>query len=282
MSDKETVEPEVAPEAELPSLPKRPQSAFEKLKGELTQAFPDLDEKLIITVLILSKGHLDQCFNALLYYNDPANLNDEEIQLLATDLQPEPDTQLIEDENMAKKLAKKYSRRERYNNYLLEENREDNSDSFEKFMENDLPQLRQQLNKNLEETSTKISNWFGNLNKKFNDNGNQPLFSAIGNGQQQGQNPPRQPPRPSQQLSRYDYDSEPIADQTAGISLNDNTNEDIYGTPKLKKSFEEDKSKKISVVKPEPIEADMKKETASEKVDKPNDDDFLVDDSEEE
>lgn len=318
--------PEVTPlpikkdkeEEELPSLPKRPVSPFTKLKGELTEAFPNLEDKLITAIMILSQGQLDQSFNALLYYNDPSTLSEEEVKSLFRPKLPSRNSatsQLQQDEAMAKKLAKKYSKQERYNRYLLDNDKEDNGDSFESFLENDLPQLKQQLNKNLEETSTKISNWFGNLNKKFNEGGNnqgQALFSAIGGGAGAGGNSlsiKKQNSRPStssssnvptSSRSRYDYDSESIVNQTDGITLNDNTNEDIYGTPKAKKnSFEttgsgkeepiklakpDDVDKKtINAIKPEPILLEDKSnlKTGEDDLKKANDDDFLVDDSDE-
>ncbi len=118
------------------------------------------------------------------------------------------DPQIDEDERLARRLAKQYAQetrqerpeREQYSD-LYGNQRTDrhhtNNQEESSFLEHDLPQLKEQFQKGVQETSTKINNWMTSLRKKFEDDDDTQLYHEQSNqGSQQHQRPKSsQPPK---------------------------------------------------------------------------------------
>lgn len=88
-----------------PSLPKRPVSPFTKSITELREAFPGDNVAISRAVLVAAGGNLEQAFNGMLA------LTDETIR--PTEHEPvrsKRDAQIEEDEQLARRLAHKYTR----------------------------------------------------------------------------------------------------------------------------------------------------------------------------
>lgn len=89
-----------------PSLPKRPSSPFTKAMNELREAFPGDNAAISRAVLVAAGGNLEQAFNGMLA------LTDETIRpVQPPSTRSKRNTQIEEDEQLARHLAKKYDRR---------------------------------------------------------------------------------------------------------------------------------------------------------------------------
>ncbi|KTB18614.1 Ubiquitin-binding protein CUE5 [Nakaseomyces glabratus] len=150
---------------------------------QLKEAFPNIEEQYVKAVIIASQGALDPAFNALLFLSDPESGKD--IELPREPVQQNPSlpprrkqTQLEQDEMLARQLDKEYNRKrrgerrhhnereasrnyERYNNDDLEE------DSWSQFVEKDLPEITARAKGSLQETATKVGTWFNGVKKNF-------------------------------------------------------------------------------------------------------------------
>lgn len=211
-------------DADVPALPTRKASEPKEnpILKQLTEAFPNIEEKYVKAIIIASKGMLDPAFNALLYLSDPES--NSEIQLPSKPPTPLPQvqnrknlSQLEQDELLAKQLNDRYnksqnrqrrkgsthSRRGKSNiNYNEEpilfdanerqlhaerlserrrrlqetgefnpETYNDDDDSWAQFVERDIPDITAKANKSIQETASKVSNWF-NRNFMTNESSN--------------------------------------------------------------------------------------------------------------
>ncbi|KAH3671388.1 hypothetical protein WICMUC_004685 [Wickerhamomyces mucosus] len=250
-----------------PPKPKRPLTPRQEAFKILSEAFPTFDEKLINTVLIASGFKLEPSFNALLFYTDPSSFNIEEIPVEepSSHVQQESNNEnlLKQDELLAKQLDEEFKRKERRRAQRQRQQQEDypqqqrssnnpnyldddeDEDVFTNFVQKDLPELKEQFNKNLQETRTKFSNWFNNLNRPQQNQQHQYGDNSY--------NQNRFNPNQKSNLSSFDNDPEELdLSKFHGIKLNDDTTHntnindekpklpnrsraeslDLYGTPK--------------------------------------------------
>ncbi|KAG0683384.1 Ubiquitin-binding protein CUE5 [Kluyveromyces marxianus] len=207
--EKEEEEEEEAAPPPLPSR-KSTSPEIEKPKEnpmlkELKEAFPGVEEKYVKAVLIASQGQLDPAFNALLFLSDPGFEKEASLPTrpVHAPVQAHPETprqlsQLEQDELLARQLDEKYNKhgrssgeraarerriRRRQRDYErrygqgaqapegTEDYDEDSDDMFSTFVEKDLPQIRENLNRNIQETGKKISTWFSGIKKNLTEEG---------------------------------------------------------------------------------------------------------------
>lgn len=181
------------PEAEsenAPPPPKRPLSPLAQLKSDLKEAFPQIEDKYIQTVIIASQGHAEPAFSALLYLLDPSISPEELIAQQQSSRQPE----VSDDAVVARKLQKEYEREERRRQATMgvphrsarrPGRHEELSDSGDEF-----DQIKETFTQGFEEAKTTINGWVSGLSKKFNNEnaggakpqkqGSPKLFGALG------------------------------------------------------------------------------------------------------
>lgn len=145
---------------------------------QLREAFPKVEERLLKAVIIASQGSLAPAFNALLYISDPSFENEASVPMkpIISHVKPEL-SQLQQDELLARKLDNQFnnnrSNRQRinkqgYNRQKVSNHHDtDDEDFFSQLIDKELPQLRENLNRNVQETSKKIGTWFNNVKKNF-------------------------------------------------------------------------------------------------------------------
>ena len=171
---------------------------------QLKEAFPGIEEKYIIMVIIASQGNVDSAFNALLYLSDPESSKDIELpsrpvhddNRSGTTASKRQQLQYQQDEMLARKLNEEYnnrhgSRQRRYPHRHHDENDsgtfrrrpsqgqyrrgsvgtgadyDSDEDGWTQFVERDLPQMTAKANKSIHETASKVSNWFSNVTRNF-------------------------------------------------------------------------------------------------------------------
>ncbi|SJM82832.1 related to Ubiquitin-binding protein CUE5 [Zygosaccharomyces bailii] len=187
------------------AFPKKKENPILK---QLTEAFPNVEEKYVKAVIIASQGVVDPAFHALLFLSDPASGSD--IELPTEPVQPpqqqqlpgEPlqrrQSQLEQDELLARQLDRKYNRRggsnkgssvedweregriqrlrERQRRMQTPMNQEEyrntygedpDDDMWGQFMDRDLPELRERANKSIQDTATKLNGWLSGIKKNF-------------------------------------------------------------------------------------------------------------------
>ncbi|CDO94957.1 unnamed protein product [Kluyveromyces dobzhanskii CBS 2104] len=192
---RKSVSPEVEADKENPMM------------KQLKEAFPSIDERYVKAVLIASQGKLDPAFNALLFLSDPNFEKEAPLPTRPVEHSTHGErrqlTQLEQDELLARQLDKKFNKhghssgertareqrirqREReyerqygstaprrrrdsdgYDNFNDDADEED--DVFSTFVDKDLPQIRDNLNRNIQETGKKISSWFSGITKNLVD-----------------------------------------------------------------------------------------------------------------
>lgn len=247
-----------------PAKPQRPASPRSQAKKTLKEAFPSIEEKYITMALIASQGVLDPAFNALLYLSDPSS----EIEIPNPVTRHTSQNQVESDEALARRLAKEYSRSSRRSerrsearsqprsgNYRAPPNEaSDEEDMFERFMEKDLPEIKDQFNKNVEDAKTKISGWLGGFTQKYNEDGSsmqsQPLFSAFGQGGAGGERASMESDKKS------NFQRSDLNEQVSGITISNNDEEQDVAPPKPARRTENRSWEPLSSVPPQPVAND--------------------------
>lgn len=166
---------------DVPPRPERPLSPLSRVKKDLQDAFPNIEEKYVQAVLIASQGQADPAFSALLYLLDPTYVPD----ITAPVPPPVPPKQeLTDDELLARKLQKEFERedrkrRSRQRRQTQPERGDESPDEIE--------QLKESFSQGFEEAKTTINGWVLGLSKKFSQEpqGQNPkqspkLFGALG------------------------------------------------------------------------------------------------------
>lgn len=254
-----------------PPRPQRPLSPRSQARKTLNEAFPSIEDKYITMALIASQGVLDPAFNALLYLSDPSS----EIDIPIPTVQRASQTQLESDEALARRLAKEYSKSSRKSqgtssgergegrsyprsgNYRAPPtNESEEEDMFERFMEKDLPEIKDQFNRNVEDAKTKISGWLGGFSQKNTEDGSstqsQPLFSAFGQGGAGGAGGERASME-SEKPSKFQRDD--LNEQVSGIIISNNDEEDV-APPKPARRAEHRSWEPLDSVPPQPVAND--------------------------
>lgn len=186
-------EPEQEDEAP-PAKPPRPLSPHVQNENTLIEAFPSIDSKVIKAVLVASGGNVEPAFNALLSMSDP----DFKAEEAAPPPQPprpaKAQTQLEADELYARQLAEHYqtasARQPNQYNQRSSSNRrpnqqraayDDEEEPERNFFDDDLPVIRQNIQKGFMETQKKVNSWISDFKKKIDGEDEEDLYSGPPN-----------------------------------------------------------------------------------------------------
>lgn len=238
--------PSVSANDDLPPIPppkpKRPLSPFAQACSTLKEAFPDADDNVVRAVLVAASGKVEPAFNGLLALSDPSIQPD---MSAATAAPASHDgaargsrSQIDEDEALARKLAQQFegagsgrssfnsSRRVRSSGYSGRYDETRPAEPERSFFDDDLPELKENLQRGFNETKTKVSSWVSSMRKKVEGEDGQLGFFGAGSrntrdssdlGPGHGYERARRGPS-----GYYDRDpAEMTADDFQGISLKD-------------------------------------------------------------
>jgi hypothetical protein len=225
-----------------PPKPARPLTPRQEAVKALKEAFPTVEDKYITSHLIASSFNLEKAFNALLYLSDPDSVNLDEL----TADEPAPPSlpqrkelsQLEQDELLAKQLDEEYrnkaqrrvqrqqdARRRRVEGAPLDE--DEDEDVFTNFVEKDLPQIKEQFSKNIEETKNKFNTWVSGWKKQYNNTqqelNNRQIKKQVRDEFEQD---PEELDLQKFHGIKLSDDSEPSTGRRRALST------DLYGTPK--------------------------------------------------
>lgn len=192
----ETGKAEADPAGEdAPAPPPRPVSPLTQIKQDLKDAFPNVEERLITTVLIASQGNADPAFNALLYFSDPtveAEIPEPAPPAAVNKRLPSvPKNTLTDDELLARKLQHEFELedkrrrahhedRERRRRRRQQSQTQEEDDSVDEF-----GQIKESFTQGLEEARTTLNGWVSGFAKKFQE----PTDNATKSNESQQQNP---------------------------------------------------------------------------------------------
>ncbi|CAG5162082.1 uncharacterized protein ALTATR162_LOCUS6156 [Alternaria atra] len=229
-----------------PQKPPRPVDPQVQAQNTLIEAFPDVDPNIVKAVLVASGGKVEPAFNALLSMSDP-NFKAEEAPPPQPP-RPQPRSQLEQDEIYARQLAQHYQSQggpEGQGGYASrgqgQRQRPGEPDREHSFFDDDLPEIRKNIEQGFKETQKTVTNWISNFTKKL-DGGEMEEYDRYGNVQYTGRQPPPQQrqnfgPSQSEQMygirksaeqrrsadhNRYDADNRVIGDDFAKLALRDN------------------------------------------------------------
>ncbi|EXJ86363.1 hypothetical protein A1O3_03314 [Capronia epimyces CBS 606.96] len=246
-----------------PPKPPRPMSPREQAETTLREAFPTIDSSVVRAVLTASGGNVEPAFNALLGMTDPDSQREPEPPAKpprpTQQYQPPRSTaklsQVEADELYARQLAEHYSgasqpgqpRRGsggRFNEDLPGSragrpgaNPNPDDVPWRSFIDDDLPEIRDNIRKGFMETQSTVNKWISVFKKKLDGDDeesdlNQQPAQGYGTGRGRGyysSAQSQQPPgrrstdmRRSADLQRYDADMQPIGDDFSKLELRDN------------------------------------------------------------
>lgn len=234
-----------------PPKPPRPVDAQAQAQNTLIEAFPDIDNNVIKAVLVASGGRVEPAFNALLSMSDPS-FQAEEVPPPQPP-RPQPRSQLEQDELYARQLAEHYQAQaahgahggqgpRRHGDDPRRQQRPGEPEREHSFFDDDLPEIRKNIEQGFKETQKTVTNWITNFTKKLDgepddyDQYGNPVLPARPSGQpsQQRQNfGPSQSDqlhgirksseaRRSADHNRYDADNRVLGDDFAQLELRDN------------------------------------------------------------
>ncbi|KAL6245248.1 ubiquitin-binding protein cue5 [Rhinocladiella similis] len=227
-----------------PAKPPRPLSPREQAEITLKEAFPSIDANVVRAVLSASGGNVEPAFNALLGMSDPDSQREPEPPARPPRpiVQPPSSThmsQMEADELYARQLAEHYEGADRqqggrrgsggrFNEHLPgsrvgRPGASPNSDDvpWRSFIDDDLPEIRDNIKKGFIETQTTVNKWLTAFKKKLDGEDDDATFAG------QSEQPPPMPPRRSgdmrrsADLQRYDADMQPIGDDFSKLELRD-------------------------------------------------------------
>lgn len=224
-----------------PPKPPRPTTEQQKNEAILKEAFPGIDATVIKAVLIASGGRIDPAFNALLAMSDPDAVQPEDVDEVPPPQPPRPQntqSQLEADEAYARRLAEHYESaayeaRTSNDGRSLPGSRvagrpggrggqtglNPNELSERSFIDDDLPEIQEQLKKGFQETQVKVNGWFKDLKKKFDEQFDEGEGSSSHQGAQRYGSGIGESAQRSRDYERYDADPEMLSDDFAGIKL---------------------------------------------------------------
>lgn len=233
-----------------PPKPPRPMSPQQQAENTLIEAFPGIDSKVVKAVLVASGGHVEPAFNALLSMSDPSFKAEEAPppKPPRPAQQQQPRSQVEQDEIYARQLAEHYQTnfqgygsRSRGDPPLPNQRRETglkpnelHDDPNHSFFDDDLPEIRRNIEQGFKETQTKVNQWITSFKKKLD--GEPDEYDRYGNPV-----PPRDErqnfgPSQSDQLhgirksaetrrssdrERYDNDNRMLGDDFEALELRD-------------------------------------------------------------
>jgi CUE domain len=244
-TDKETLTKQVSPTGVAatdvpptpPPKPKRPLSPFDEACVTLKEAFPDGDDNVIRAVIVASSGHIESAFNGMLALSDPSIKPDFSAGAAGArgTRGPAPvaaggrqRSQIEEDEALARKLAQQFesgnerssfssSRRVRPSGYSGRYDDTRPAEPERSFFDDDLPEIKDNLQRGFQETRSKVSGWVTNMRKKWDQEDDQ-YGDDNKRGDRSGYGYDRAGRAPT---NYYDRDPAEMTDDFQGISLRD-------------------------------------------------------------
>ncbi|KAF0275256.1 hypothetical protein FOG50_03984 [Hanseniaspora uvarum] len=162
------------------------------LVAQLKDAFPSIQTKILTAIVIAAQNNIESCYDACLFYMNPnefkPTFHPENFVSKSRDTLTEQERQLKRDEELARNLDRKYNSRPTQSRTLSERGsklnsgrrtresipREDDSDEddefggVQRFIDSELPIMKENVSKTLRETSSRVGSWF----KSFGDNSN--------------------------------------------------------------------------------------------------------------
>jgi hypothetical protein len=252
-----------------PQKPPRPLSPKAHAEATLIEAFPSIDAKVVRAVLVASDGNIEPAFNALLSMSDPNFVAEEAPPPRPPRPPRQPMTQLESDELYARQLAEQYNQPSQYDGFgsrtkgnpPLPRRRKDSNlkpnelyegkehsffdglnflrRSCQKALANlvadDLPIIRQNIQKGFQETQQKVNKWISDFRKRLDgDEDDPPLGESSSTGYQRQNSSPlksdqlygvrksTEAARRSADRDRYDSDPRVLGDDFAQLELHDN------------------------------------------------------------
>lgn len=161
-----------------PQKPPRPADPNVQAQNTLIEAFPDIDTNVVKAVLLASGGKVEPAFNALLSMSDP-NFKTEEAAPPKPP-RPQPRSQLEQDEMYARQLAEHYqsqggqqsqggygSRESRPYARSNNQNSQNKDDREYSFFDDDLPEIRKNIEQGFQETQKTVNKWITSFKKKL-------------------------------------------------------------------------------------------------------------------
>ncbi|KAI8942842.1 hypothetical protein NX059_000882 [Plenodomus lindquistii] len=235
-----------------PPKPPRPVDPQVQAQNTLIEAFPDIDNNVIKAVLVASGGKVEPAFNALLSMSDPSFKAEE--MPPPQPPRPQPRSQLEQDEIYARQLAEHYQAQggrgghggqgpRRQGDDPRRQQRSGEPEREYSFFDDDLPEIRKNIEQGFKETQKTVTSWISNFTKKLD--GEPDDYDQYGNPVQSNQGRSGQPsqqrqnfgPSQSDQLygirkssearrsadhNRYDADNRVLGDDFAQLELRDN------------------------------------------------------------
>ncbi|KAF2866307.1 hypothetical protein BDV95DRAFT_584493 [Massariosphaeria phaeospora] len=253
-----------------PTKPPRPVNTQQQAETTLIEAFPGIDAKVVKAVLVASGGKVEPAFNALLSMSDPDFKGEEapppqpprpaqQQQQQQQQPQPrQPRSQVEQDEIYARQLAEHYQsgftqpygQRSRSNQPEPHQRRETGlkpnelyDDREHSFFDDDLPEIRKNIEQGFRETQTKVKSWITDFTKTLA--GEPDEYDQYGNPvAPQGSSSHHQPPQQRQNFGpsqsdqmygirksaeqrrsadreRYDMDNRVLGDDFEALELHD-------------------------------------------------------------
>ncbi|KAJ9650995.1 ubiquitin-binding protein cue5 [Neophaeococcomyces mojaviensis] len=222
-----------------PAKPPRPLNPREQAEQTLREAFPTIDPGVIRAVLTASGGQLEPAFNALLEMTDPDAAQREPPPPA---MPPRPtrqppaathQSQLEADEMYARQLAEHYNSPavqntpNRYNENLPgsrpgRPGQNPNPDDYHwrSFIDDDLPEIRDNIKKGFFETQKTVNSWITNFKKNF-DAEDDDYTTEPARPAQQPVRRSNEYGRRSADYNRYDADPQVIGDDFSKLDLKD-------------------------------------------------------------
>ncbi|KAL6703503.1 ubiquitin-binding protein cue5 [Coniothyrium glycines] len=187
-----------------PPKPPRPVDAQVQAQNTLIEAFPDIDNSVIKAVLVASGGKVEPAFNALLSMSDPSFQADETPPPRPP--RPQPRSQLEQDELYARQLAEHYhsqgapdgQRGRAQGDGHRQQQRPTEPGREHSFFDDELPEIRKNIEQGFNETRKTVSSWINNIAKKLDGEPDQ--YDQYGNAV-----PKEQPAAPSSSQQRQNF-----------------------------------------------------------------------------
>jgi hypothetical protein len=230
-----------------PPKPPRPMSPQAMAEATLIEAFPSMDVKVVKAVLVASGGNVEPAFNALLGMSDP------DFKTETPPPQPPRPTaaqrQLESDEQYARQLAAHYQATSSHEGFgsrsrgdpTLSRQRQESGlkpselydDRERSFLDDDLPEIRENIKKGFLETQSKVNQWISDFKKKIDgedDDDDDDIIRPSGPRQQRtfgstdsgyGQRRSGDVGRRSGDRERYDADPKVLGDDFSALELRD-------------------------------------------------------------
>ncbi|KAF2682189.1 hypothetical protein K458DRAFT_433159 [Lentithecium fluviatile CBS 122367] len=231
-----------------PPKPPRPMSPKQQAENTLIEAFPGIDAKVVKAVLVASGGNVEPAFNALLSMSDPSFQAEEAPPPKPPRPVQQPRSQVEQDEIYARQLAEHYQSnfqgygsRTRGDPPLPKQRRETglkpnelNDDPNHSFFDDDLPEIRRNIEQGFRETQSKVNKWITDFKKKLD--GEPDEYDRYGNPVPRQDEPQNFGPSQSDQLhgirksaetrrssdrERYDNDNRVLGDDFEALELRD-------------------------------------------------------------